>query len=281
MSRDKTVADAVSFLSNVLTEAGIEDATREARLIVSEVFGIARARLSLAMHDPFDEADMQCLLDAASARLERQPLSHVLGKRAFYNHEFRITPDVLDPRPETETLVSAALSLPFDRVLDLGVGSGAILLSLLDCRPKAKGIGTDLSEAALAIARVNAKRLGLEMRAGFLVSDWYVDLPRGTFDLIVSNPPYIALDEMAGLAPELFFEPRMALTDEGDGLSAYRVIVPGAGAPLRPGGWLMVEIGWQQGAAVQAMFADAGFADIAVLPDLDGRDRVVQGRWPG
>ena len=280
MSCVGTVDGAITCLAKALQKAGIDDAMREARLITAMGLGIDRARLALALQDPIGNADLQMLLETAGPRLEGRPLSHVLGQRAFYNHDFRVTPDVLDPRPDTETLVDAALARPFRRVLDLGTGSGAILLSLLDGRPDACGLGTDISEAALGIARVNAARLRVQDRSDFLLSDWFAQV-EGGFDLIVSNPPYIALDEMDALAPELAFEPRMALTDEGDGLSAYRVIVPGAGGHLRPGGWLMVEIGWRQGPAAGRMFADAGFADIDVLPDLDGRDRVVQGRWPG
>ena len=213
---------------------------------------------------------------ALAARLTRQPVSQIRGWRDFWNHRFTVTRDVLDPRPETETLVGQALQVPFTRVLDLGTGSGAILISLLAGRPGAEGIGVDLSLAALAVAEANARAIGVA--ATFLQSDWFATVT-GTFDLIVSNPPYIAAHEMAALAPEVRdWEPHLALTAGGDGLDAYRAITGGAMAHLVPGGWLMVEIGPSQGAAVQAMFRAVGLEGVTVLTDLDGRDRVVQGR---
>lgn len=206
-------------------------------------------------------------------------MSHLLGYRDFWSYRFKVTPDVLDPRPETETLIEAALAQPFDSVLDLGTGSGCILLTLLAERGGATGIGVDASPAALRVAEQNAAALGVADRCALEVSDWYAGVG-GTFDLIVSNPPYIAAGEMSGLAPELSHEPRMALTDEADGLSCYRIITAGARAHLVPGGWLMVEIGPTQGAAVLQMFDAAGLTDVQIRTDLDGRDRVVIGRNP-
>jgi release factor glutamine methyltransferase len=192
-----------------------------------------------------------------------------------------VTPDVLDPRPETEVLVAAALEAGFRRVLDLGVGSGAILLSLLADRAEATGVGTDLSAAALAVAQANADALGVAARVGFQQADWFSGLV-GQFDLIVSNPPYIAEDEMSGLAPEVRdWEPWLALTPGGDGLAAYRAIAAGVGAHLAPGGRVILEIGPTQGAAVAALLAEAGLEGVAVRPDLDGRDRIVAAWLPG
>jgi release factor glutamine methyltransferase len=203
-----------------------------------------------------------------------------VGARAFWGREFRVTRDVLDPRPETETLVALALAEPFARVLDLGTGSGCILVTLLAERPGARGVGTDISPEALLIAGENAARHGVEERVVLTPSDWFADIG-GRYDLIVSNPPYIAEGEMAGLAPEVRdFEPRGALTDEGDGLGAYRVLAAGAPGHLAPGGRLLVEIGPTQGAAVSRLFAEAGLERVAVHPDLDGRDRVVAARRP-
>lgn len=263
-----------------LKDAGIDNAARDARALVAMAAGIAPDRLSLALHDPAGAQVAHDLAPLVKMRAAHRPMAQILGRRAFYRHDFRVTADVLDPRPDTETLVEAALSAPFAHVLDLGTGSGCILLSLLAARPQASGIGTDLSPAALDVAHENAARLGVAERCLLVHSDWYAQV-EGRFDLIVSNPPYIAADEMPGLAPDLSHEPRMALTDEGDGLSAYRVIVPGAGAHLRAGGRLMVEIGWQQGAAVAELFTNAGFDTVQILPDLAGRDRVVCGSWSG
>ncbi|PWJ21061.1 peptide chain release factor N(5)-glutamine methyltransferase [Jannaschia seohaensis] len=224
----------------------------------------------------FEGADLEA---AIARRAAREPVSHILGRRAFWKHEFEVTADVLDPRPETETLVEAAVSSALSSVLDLGTGSGCILLSILDAYPQARGLGTDLSPAALAVATRNAARLGLSDRAAFRQADW-VDGIDGTFDLIVSNPPYIAEAEMAGLSPEVLHEPHLALTPGGDGLAAYRVITRDAPARLAPGGRLMVEIGPTQGQAVHALFEQSGLTEIQLLNDLDGRNRVVSGKKP-
>ena len=213
-------------------------------------------------------------------RARREPFSHISGRRLFYKSSFTVTPDVLDPRPETETLVELALTEPFTRVLDLGTGSGCILISLLADRPKARGVGTDVSEKAVLVAGENAERLGVADRITLPLSEWYDDIG-GRFDLIVSNPPYIAADEMDCLQPEVKdWEPREALTDEGDGLAAYRAIAAGAPNHLTPAGRLLVEIGPTQAEAVTAIFRASGLEDVAVHPDLDGRDRVVSARAP-
>ncbi|MFV0292639.1 MAG: peptide chain release factor N(5)-glutamine methyltransferase [Paracoccus sp. (in: a-proteobacteria)] len=211
-----------------------------------------------------------------AAREARQPVSQITGWRAFWNHDFRVTKDTLDPRPDTETLVEAALKLPWRNVLDLGTGTGAILISLLAERSGATGLGVDISGAALAVARENAERIGVT--AGFCRASWFDDVD-GHFDLIVSNPPYIPADKMRGLQPEVRdWEPHLALTDSGDGLSAYRVIAAAAPAYLTPGGWVLVEIGWQQGAAVTAIFTEAG-GRVSVLADLNGQDRVIRAQF--
>lgn len=266
-----TFAEALAKAAERLRAAGVETPERDARRLVAFAAGVAADRLSILLRDPFDAEE--ALTAALTARVARQPVSQITGRRLFWGREFRVTPDVLDPRPETEELVSEALEHPFERVLDLGTGSGCILLSLLADRPGTLGAGTDLSEAALTVARRNADQLGIT--AGFLQSDWF-EAVDGQFDLIVSNPPYIALAEMDGLAPETRdWEPRMALTDEGDGLSCYREIAAGCDAHLAPGGRLLVEIGADQGQAVSEIFAAAGLEDIRIRTDMDGRDRVV------
>jgi release factor glutamine methyltransferase len=220
-------------------------------------------------------------LDAAIiARAAHQPVAQITGKRLFWQHEFRVTRDTLDPRPETEILVQAALEQPFVRMLDLGTGTGCILISLLKSMPMAQGVGTDISPAALEVARENADVLGVSERAGFTASDWF-DSITGRFDLIVSNPPYISADEMTTLSPDLRnWEPLGALSPGGDGLDAYRAIARGAGARLLAGGRILLEIGPTQGAAVCDLLSAKGFEQIAILHDLDGRDRVVAARKP-
>ncbi len=262
-----------------LESAGIDGAPREARLLLAHVTGFSTARLGAELGEAATPRVVNQFEAAVARRCAREPMSHITGKRLFFNHEFDVGPDVLDPRPETETLVLAALKRSWGRVLDLGTGSGAILLSLLSERGQATGIGTDLSPSALGVARGNATRLGVAERCEFIESDWFRSVT-GSFDLIVSNPPYIAAAEMAALAPELSFEPRMALSDGGDGLSAYRAICGGAQAHLTPGGWLMVEIGWAQGQDVSAAMKQAGLENVRISRDLDGRDRVIEGRVP-
>ena len=270
-----TGAEAIAWAVPVLQAAGVEGAGRDARLLLAYALEVSPDRLILILADPVPETALHRFRAAVTVRARRRPLSQIIGHRMFWGRSFTVTPDVLDPRPETETLVAAALRLPFAHVLDLGTGSGAILLSLLADVAGASGLGTDVSPQALEVARGNAQRLGVA--AAFQLADWFAGVT-GTFDLIVSNPPYITTAEMAALAPEVRdWEPHLALSPGGDGLDAYRAITAGVLAHLAPGGALMVEIGPAQGAAVQAMFRAAGLLHVDVLTDLDDRDRVVQG----
>ena len=267
-----------------LTAAGIPDAPRDARRLAAHILGIDPSRITLIAQDAVAPGLSQLYDGIIAQRARRVPVSHLTGTRQFYGRTFEVTPDVLDPRPETEILIETALSRPWQRLLDLGTGSGCILLTLLAERGStAFGIGTDLSRAALAVAMRNAAALRLGNHVQFHAGDWLDALPASTadFDLIVSNPPYITLDEYAGLDPDVgLYEPRLALTDEGDGLGAYRRIICDAPAHLVQGGWLTVEIGPSQGAPVADLFTRHGFASVTVTPDLDGRDRVVAGQKP-
>jgi len=242
--------------------------------------GIAAARLTVPLPDPLT-APAHAAFDAAiAARLTRQPVAQIIGQRLFWGRSFMVTQDTLDPRPETEILVAEALSRPFLKILDLGTGTGCILLSCLADMPMASGTGSDLSAKALAVAQENATRLHLAARAKFLQSDWLKAIP-GRFDLIVSNPPYIAAAEMPQLAADVLqWEPQCALTPGGDGLDAYRVIAQQAPSRLLNGGRLLLEIGPTQGPAVSALLAAQGLHRIRILQDLDGRDRVVAAEKP-
>ena len=261
-----------------LRAAGVDDAASDARRLMEHAAGIPAGMLSAHLPDRVPPAALEAFDTLVAARAARAPVAHLSGLRSFYGRDFRVTPDTLVPRPETELIVDLALDQPFSDVLDLGTGTGCILLTLLAERPGATGTGTDLSPAALAVAQDNAQRLGVG--ATFLHSDWFADVP-GTFDLIVSNPPYIAAEEMPGLAPEVRdHEPRLALTDGADGPTAYRAIAAGAGPHLTPGGRLIVEIGHRQGAAVAQLFRDAGLEDIRIHPDLNGLDRAVSAGKP-
>ncbi|MBD3788216.1 MAG: peptide chain release factor N(5)-glutamine methyltransferase [Sphingomonadales bacterium] len=266
--------------SRRLAAAGIEGAALDARRLLAHALGEPPERLTLRLQDDLTAPEAAAFEAAITARAARQPVAQITGKRLFWGREFRVTRDTLDPRPETETLVAAALEEPFAKVLDLGTGTGCILLSLLKQISFAAGLGTDVSAAALDVARGNAEALGLGTRARFQQADWFAGVG-GYFDLITSNPPYIAADEMAGLAPEVRdWEPFGALTPGGDGLDAYRAIARGAPARLMPAGRLMVEIGPTQGAQVAALFAAAGLERIEIRRDMDGRDRVVIARKP-
>ena len=280
MSAPPTAAEALRAAIPVLAAAGIEEAPRDARLLLAHAMGIAPDRLTLHLPDPLAPAAAARLAAALAARAARQPVAQITGRRQFWGRPFQVTRDTLDPRPETETLVAAALEQPFARVLDLGTGTGCILVTLLAERPGATGTGLDLSPAALAVAAANAAALGVADRARFALSDWFA-AAEGRHDLIVANPPYIAAAEMAGLAPEVRdWDPHLALTPGGDGLAAYRAIAAGAGAHLAPGGRLLLEIGPTQGAAVAGLLRAAGLVDVTIRTDLDGRDRVLAARAP-
>ncbi|WP_170390354.1 peptide chain release factor N(5)-glutamine methyltransferase [Ruegeria arenilitoris] len=276
-----TAAQAMVAATARLRAAGVDDPARDARVLLAHAARIEASRVTLIAPEELSPEIAERYEQLVSLRAIRVPVSHLLGEREFYGRRFRVSRDVLDPRPETEALIEAALSQPFDRVLDLGVGSGCILITLLAERSSATGLGVDLSEAACLQASANAVAHGVQDRAEIQRSDWFENIG-GHFDLIVSNPPYIALDEMDGLSPEVReHEPRLALTDEADGLDAYRRIAAGAPDHLVPGGRLLVEIGPTRAQAVSALLDAAGLADIRVVPDLDGRDRVVGARMPG
>ena len=280
MTTAMTGAQALVAATRALAAVGIPDPGRDARRLFSHALGIEPGRLTLVLPDPITDA-AQITFDALIARRAlREPVSHLTGTRAFYGRDFIVNGAVLDPRPETETLIEAALSLPFHRVLDLGTGSGCILLTLLAEMPGATGLGIDISAAACAVAGQNAAALGLDQRARFQLGNWHAG-PLGEYDLIVANPPYIALSEMAGLSPEVrLWEPRVALTDEGDGLGAYHAILNGITQHMTEGGRLLMEIGPTQAEEVSVLVLTAGFAMVDVIQDLDGRDRIIMAIQP-
>ena len=273
-------AQALAAAAARLRAAGVDDPARDARLLLAHAASIDPSRVTLIAPEIVapDVADRFERL--VSLRAVRVPVSHLIGERQFYGLKFKVSRDVLDPRPETETLIEAALEGGFSRVLDLGTGSGCILITLLAERPEATGLGVDLSAAACRQAADNASALGVGTRAVFKQSDWFTAV-EGRFDLIAGNPPYIALAEMEGLSDEVRrHEPALALTDGGDGLGAYRAIVPGLPQYLAPGGRALFEIGPTQGAAVAELMRKSGLERVTILPDLDGRDRVVSGFAP-
>lgn len=276
----RRLADALRAGAGALKKAGIAGAAGDARALLAHAAQIPPDRLTLHLTDDLSaevEAQFQALI---LARENRQPVAQIIGHRLFWGRVFRVTRDTLDPRPETECLVAEALRGPFQTVLDMGTGTGCILLSLLADRPRATGLGNDISVPALTVARENAQSLGLAARVDFVQSDWFAGLS-GKFDLIVSNPPYIGLAEMAQLSPDVAaWEPHLALSPGGDGLDAYRAIAKDARVHLNAGGRLLLEIGPTQGAAVSALLVAAGFDHLRILPDFDGRDRVVCAQSP-
>lgn len=275
-----TAAEALVKAVRIMADAGVDGAPRDARLLLAHALGVGADRLTLLLHDTVPTDALVRFGTLVANRASRVPVAYLIERRQFFGRDFIVTPAVLDPRGDTETLIEAALVRPFARLLDLGTGSGAIALTLLAERPGTTGIATDVSRAALDVAGRNAAGLGVADRIAFAQSDWFSHVT-GPFDLIVSNPPYIAASDMQDLSPEVLNEPREALTDEGDGLSAYRAITTGAGAQMTPGGRLLVEIGATQGQTVTSMFKAAGFAQVAVIKDIDGRDRCVSGDWAG
>jgi release factor glutamine methyltransferase len=255
----------------------------EAELLLLQVLERDRSWLFAHATDAVDaptEAAFQALLQR---RLVGEPVAYLLGHRGFWTLDLAVTPATLIPRPETERLVELALErLPPDRpvrVADLGTGSGAIALALASERPHAQVLATDLSAAALAVATANAARLGLG-RVGFRQGAWFEPLAGERFDLIASNPPYIADSDPHLTRGDLRFEPATALASGHDGLDDIRTIIADAPAHLLPGGWLLLEHGWDQGKAIRALLTAAGFADVATALDLEHRDRVSLGRWP-
>jgi release factor glutamine methyltransferase len=270
-----TGAEALRAALPRLQNAGVEGPGRDLRLLLAFAVGIAPDRLTLVLDDPLSDAAAARFEAAVLARVSRQPVSQIVGGRLFWGRWFRVTPDVLDPRPETETLIAAALDGAFSRVLDLGTGSGAILITLLAERGGAAGTGVDLSDKALSIAAANAATHSVAGRATFLQSDWFSAVS-GRFDLVVANPPYIAWAEMPGLSPEVrLWEPRLALTPGGDGLDACRSILRDVRSVLASSGRVLLEIGAGQGDAVATLCRSAGLQAVTVLQDMNGRDRVV------
>ena len=253
----------------------------DAQVLLAHVIGRDRAWLAAHADAPVPPTDADAFFALARRRRAGEPVAYLTGVREFWGLRLAVSPAVLIPRPETETLVEQALSrLPVDRdvtVLDLGTGSGAIALALAHERPRAQILATDNSDEALATASANAQRLGL-VNVGWLRSDWYEGMPTTRFDLIASNPPYVAQHDPHLREGDVRFEPRSALTPGGDGLGALRAIVAGARAHLAPGGTLIVEHGFDQSEPVRALFADAGFTDIVAARDLAGISRVVAGR---
>lgn len=280
MTGTATLLTAWKDAQGRLKAARLDSPSIDARLLLEAAAEVSRTDI---LTDPYRLMTPEALarLDGyVERRLKREPVSRILGRKGFWKIMLSVTPDVLSPRPDTEAILDVCLKAfpdgrPF-QMADLGVGSGAILLAMLAERRAAKGLGTDVSEDALAVARDNAASLGLEDRAAFLRTDWTSGLSDASFDLVVSNPPYIPSRDIEDLDPEVRdHDPRLALDGGEDGLDAYRRLAPEIRRILKPGGIFAVEIGWDQAAAVRPLFEAAGFDEVKVVKDLAGRDRVV------
>lgn len=265
-----------------LKAAGVDSPAIDARLLLEAAAGVTRVEVVTDPHRQLSAEEARTLNDYVERRARREPVSRILGKKGFWKLMLAVTPDVLTPRPDTETVVDIALrgfpeAMAF-HVLDIGTGSGAILLAILAERPAARGLGTDISEEALAVAKDNAANLDLAGRAVFLRTSWADGLGDAGFDLVVSNPPYIRSAEIDLLDPEVRdHEPRLALDGGPDGLAAYRVLAPEVLRLLKPGGMFAVETGWDQGPDVKALFEAAGAERVEIVKDLSDRERVVTG----
>ncbi|MGZ3275443.1 MAG: peptide chain release factor N(5)-glutamine methyltransferase [Caulobacteraceae bacterium] len=281
----QTLVQAWTQARRRLEEAGVEAPVIDARLLLEAATGASRTDILTDPYRPLTSGQVETLDASVARRIAREPVSHILGRKGFWTVELKVTRDVLTPRPDTETLVDAVLkSLPADqpmRILDLGAGSGAILLALLAERPLWTGVGVDISQPALEVARENAALLKLDDRATFVHGLWAEGLPDRAFDAVASNPPYIPTADIDALEPEVsVHEPRLALDGGFDGLEAYRVLAPQVMRVLKPGGVFALEIGHDQGHAVEALMQEAKAGFCRVISDLGQRDRVVIGRSP-
>ena len=278
-------------LTATLSKAGISEATLEARMLMGAACGYESAQLIAHSQDVIDPQAFEALQGFETRRLSGEPISAILGYRDFWKDRFIVTDDVLTPRPETEGIIDAAVHLYSDqqspcdarvptRILDLGTGSGAVLLSLLREFPKAQGLGIDISEAALSVARRNSK--ALDLPAIFQSGSWLSGLTQ-SFDLIVSNPPYISTQALQGLETEVIqHDPHIALHGGDDGLDPYRAILAGISARdkvvLMSGGWLIFETGFDQAQSVAQMMTEAGLKAVHIYTDLSGIERIICGQ---
>jgi release factor glutamine methyltransferase len=279
-----TIADARRALTASFRAGGIDTPELDARLLVSHALSLDHARLAASDRRLLGTDETNAITALAERRLAHEPVARIIGWKEFWSLQFRVDAATLVPRPETETVVEAALAAIESggprsrdlRILDIGTGSGAILLALLSELPNAFGVGSDVSLPALAVARDNARRFGLS-RAAFVACNIAAALC-GPFDLIVSNPPYITSGDIAGLPPEVrLFDPRLALDGGIDGLDGYREIAASAPLLLKPGGSLIVELGAGQAGRVAALFDRGGLAPAPPRPDLSGLPRALVG----
>ena len=261
-----------------LRECGISDPVRDARLLLADCLELRTQNLNLLNDSYISEIKISKFRRMVKERCKRKPVSKILGYRSFWGRDFEINENVLDPRGDTETLIELILDCKFENMLELGTGSGAIAITVLAERPEVTCVATDISEYALKTASTNSKRHGVESRLKLLHSNWFEKIS-GSFDVIVSNPPYISSEEYAQLSAEVVkYDPKISLTLGGDGLEAYREILSQALEKLSKNGHIFLEIGYTQANAVGHLFREAGFQQIKVHKDLGSRDRVISAK---
>ena len=261
-----------------LRECGISDPIRDARLLLADCLELRTQNLNLLNDSYISEIKISKFRRMVKERCKRKPVSKILGYRSFWGRDFEINENVLDPRGDTETLIELILDCKFENMLELGTGSGAIAITVLAERPEVTCVATDISEYALKTASTNSKRHGVESRLKLLHSNWFEKIS-GSFDVIVSNPPYISSEEYAQLSAEVVkYDPKISLSLGGDGLEAYREILSQALEKLSKNGHIFLEIGYTQANAVGHLFREAGFQQIKVHKDLGSRDRVISAK---
>jgi release factor glutamine methyltransferase len=284
-----TLGALMALATAQLKQAGCDTARLDARLLLANACHVDASRIMAWPEDPVDSVKAAAFLEMIRRRALREPVSRILGQRDFWRHSFKITADTLDPRPDSETLVEWAIAQAgnFTRpdLVDFGTGTGCLLLSVLGDVADSFGLGVDISAGAVQCATGNAVALGLDQRSQFVVSDWDRDLDAaiktGGFDIMLSNPPYIAHSEMAGLEPEVRdFDPFGALSDGADGLGAYRILAGVAARLVRPSGWVLFEIGRGQHEVVCSLLEQQGFESVQYRRDLGGIIRCVGGQKP-
>ena len=275
-----TIARVLDWTKQYFADKGLENPRLDAEILLCSVLNCQRITLYVHFDQPLEEHELAQYRGYVARRAAQEPLAYILGSRAFMKYDFKVTPDVLVPRPETELLVECVAKLAGNiekpELLDIGTGSGAIIVSLLDMLPNASGTAVDVSPGALKVAQQNAESIGVAQRLKFVRSDLYANLPQGAkFDVIISNPPYIPSADIDTLAADVKREPRLALDGGADGLGFYRRIIAGAPKFLNGNGFMAFEIGIHQGAPVADLCRQAGFGVVAVRHDYAGIERMV------
>ena len=273
------VKQLLSGVTLKLSISEIDNAARDARILVAHALGIPKSQLALNTNVNVPEETRSSLEKLISRRINREPIAKILGKRQFWGRTFFINEDVLDPRGDTETLIDYVIDRPVRSVLDLGTGSGVIAISLACEWKEVHVVATDISEAALFVAQKNAKYFDVQDKIDFLKSDWFEAI-EGKFDLIISNPPYIGLSEIFEISQEVLnYDPHLALFAGCYGLDAYERIIPHVTKFLRPGGIVVLEIGASQSDSVKTLMNSSGLSEVKTLKDLAGKDRLVTAKF--